>query len=25
MLIESIDGYRSYRTDVPWRLIPFVM
>jgi protein-S-isoprenylcysteine O-methyltransferase Ste14 len=25
MLVEQVDGYRSYRSDVPWRLIPFVM
>ncbi len=25
MLVEKIDGYRLYRTDVPWRIIPFVM
>ncbi len=25
MLMEKVDGYRSYRTDVPWRIIPFVM
>lgn len=25
MLVESVDGYRAYRADVPWRLIPFMM
>jgi protein-S-isoprenylcysteine O-methyltransferase Ste14 len=25
MLVDNVDGYRSYRTSVPWRIIPFVM
>ncbi len=25
MLVSNVDGYRSYRTSVPWRIIPFVM
>ena len=25
LLVESLDDYRAYRSDVPWRLIPFVM
>lgn len=25
MLVRSIEGYRSYRSDVPWRLIPFML
>jgi protein-S-isoprenylcysteine O-methyltransferase Ste14 len=25
MLVEGVPGYRIYRSDVPWRLIPFVM
>ncbi|RLE11680.1 MAG: isoprenylcysteine carboxylmethyltransferase family protein, partial [Actinobacteria bacterium] len=25
MLVNNVDGYRSYRTSVPWRIIPFVM
>lgn len=25
MLIAEVDGYRAYRRDVPWRLIPFFM
>jgi protein-S-isoprenylcysteine O-methyltransferase Ste14 len=25
MLVESVDDYRAYRSDVPWRLVPFVM
>jgi protein-S-isoprenylcysteine O-methyltransferase Ste14 len=25
MLVERIDGYSAYRSDVPWRIIPFVM
>jgi protein-S-isoprenylcysteine O-methyltransferase Ste14 len=25
MLVEKVDGYRKYRSDVPWRIIPFVM
>jgi protein-S-isoprenylcysteine O-methyltransferase Ste14 len=25
MLVDGVPGYRAYRSDVPWRLIPFVM
>ncbi len=25
MLVERIAGYGAYRSDVPWRIIPFVM
>ena len=25
MLVESVVDYRAYRSDVPWRLIPFVV
>lgn len=25
MLVRSVEGYRSYRSDVPWRLIPFML
>lgn len=25
MLVATVSGYRGYRSDVPWRLIPFVM
>ena len=25
MLLETVPGYRQYRSAVPWRLIPFVM
>jgi len=25
MLVAEVPGYKSYRSDVPWRLIPFVM
>ncbi len=25
MLIDSVDGYRTYRSEVPWRLVPFLM
>jgi protein-S-isoprenylcysteine O-methyltransferase Ste14 len=25
MLVEKVPGYRSYRSDVPWRLVPFLM
>jgi protein-S-isoprenylcysteine O-methyltransferase Ste14 len=25
MLVEGVPGYRTYRSNVPWRLIPFVM
>jgi len=25
MLVESVPGYRTYRSEVPWRLIPFMM
>jgi protein-S-isoprenylcysteine O-methyltransferase Ste14 len=24
MLVESVPGYRTYRSEVPWRLIPFI-
>jgi protein-S-isoprenylcysteine O-methyltransferase Ste14 len=25
MLVEAVSGYRTYRSEVPWRLVPFVM
>jgi protein-S-isoprenylcysteine O-methyltransferase Ste14 len=25
MLVATVPGYRGYRSDVAWRLIPFVM